>query len=361
MQKVITINLNGNAYQLEETGYDALREYLAEAARALEGNPDRAEIISDLEQAIADKCRHVLGPHKSVVTSAEVEQIIREMGPIDATAGAGGARADAGPAAGASAAPGAKKLFRIPEGAMIGGVCTGLAAYFAVDVIIVRIGFVLAAALTHGAGILAYVAMMFLVPEANTPDQRAAAGTAPFNAQDVVDRAKRGYAEGTRRLRWQWRRQQRQWRRNAPAAPFAAPGVVYAAPPPPAIALALLPVFALANLALFLAMAAVVITLVNTGEVFGRALPEDVPLWAAVLVLLVAYQVLSSPLRAGARWSRAQPGWYAFWNTVIALVGMAFVFWIASTHMPEIREFLERVPDLLRDFMQAVRDLLSRD
>lgn len=360
MQKVITINLNGNAYQLEETGYDALRAYLDDAARALEGNPDRAEIISDLEQAIADKCRHVLGAHKSVVTSAEVAQIITEMGPIDASEGIGGGGTGAGPASGASATPGAKKLFRIPDGAMIGGVCTGLAAYFAVDVTIVRIGFVLAAALTHGAGILVYVAMMFLVPEATTPDQRAAAGTAPFNAQDVVDRAKRGYAEGTRRLRWQWRRQQRQWRRSAPAAPVMAPGVVYAARPP-RIAVALLPVFALANLALFLAMAAVLVMLVNTGEVFGRALPEDVPLWAAVLVLLVGYQVLSSPLRAGARWSQAQPGWYAFWNTVIALVGMAFVFWIASNNMPELREFLERMPEILRDFGDAVRDVVSRE
>ena len=45
-------------------------------------NPDRAEIIADLEQAIADKCRRFLGPHKTVVTAAEVEQIIREMGPV---------------------------------------------------------------------------------------------------------------------------------------------------------------------------------------------------------------------------------------------------------------------------------------
>ena len=55
MQKVITINLNGNAYQLDESGYEALHKYLADASRALESNPDRAEIVSDLEQAIAEK------------------------------------------------------------------------------------------------------------------------------------------------------------------------------------------------------------------------------------------------------------------------------------------------------------------
>src|SRR6185437_16954883 len=87
MQKVISINLNGNAYQLDESGYEALREYLSGAERELAGNPDRAEIVADLEQAIADKCRKFLGAHKSVVSAAEVQQIIKEMGPIDAEAG----------------------------------------------------------------------------------------------------------------------------------------------------------------------------------------------------------------------------------------------------------------------------------
>ncbi len=83
MNKVITINLNGNAYPLEENGYEALRTYLDTAARRLEGNPDKAEIIADIEQAIADKFRAVLGANKTVVVTAEVEQIIAEMGPVE--------------------------------------------------------------------------------------------------------------------------------------------------------------------------------------------------------------------------------------------------------------------------------------
>jgi len=95
MQKVISINLNGNGYQLDESGYDALREYLARAEHELEANPDRAEIMADLEQAIADKCQKFLGPHKSVVNSSEIELIVKEMGPIDAAAGEDGDSADA--------------------------------------------------------------------------------------------------------------------------------------------------------------------------------------------------------------------------------------------------------------------------
>ena len=69
MQKVITINLNGNAYQLDESGYDALRAYLNHADAQLGGNPDKAEIIRDLEQSIAEKCMRFLGPGKSVVSA----------------------------------------------------------------------------------------------------------------------------------------------------------------------------------------------------------------------------------------------------------------------------------------------------
>src|SRR5471032_770556 len=97
MQKVIAINLNGNAYQIDESGYAALVAYLEGAERQLKDNPDRAEIIKDLEQAIADKCRAFLGPHKTVVTAAEVDQIVREMGPVDG-AGAAGAEPESGSA-----------------------------------------------------------------------------------------------------------------------------------------------------------------------------------------------------------------------------------------------------------------------
>ncbi|MEX2273658.1 MAG: PspC domain-containing protein [Vicinamibacterales bacterium] len=359
MQKVITINLNGHAYQLDESGYEVLREYLARAERELEGNPDRAEIIADLEQAIADKCQRFLGPHKSVVTTREVEQIVGEMGPIDAAAGSdagGGGEAGQRPA-GTEAPP--KRLHRIPEGAMIAGICTGVAAYFAIDVAIVRVGFVIAALVTQGAGIIAYVVMMFVLPEAKTGEQRAAAGAAPFNARDVMDRAKDQYTKGTRRLRRHWRQQQRQWRRQAAATHGA---VVYG---PPGPAIVLLPLFGVVHLALFLIMAATMISLVNTGQVLGWELDPDVPVWAAALILLVAYSIVVPPFRAMQyfyeRPRAGQPAPYAFWHAAISLVAIAVIFWVASNNIPEIREFLQQVPDLFRDFTSALRDALTRE
>ena len=52
MQRVVIVNLNGIAYNLEESAYSALGAYLERAAAELRENPDRAEIVADLEQAI---------------------------------------------------------------------------------------------------------------------------------------------------------------------------------------------------------------------------------------------------------------------------------------------------------------------
>src|SRR4051812_23993429 len=128
MNKVITINLNGNAYQVEERGYELLCGYLDAADAQLKDNPDRAEIISDLEQAIADKCRNFLGPQKTIVTGAEIEQIIQAMGPVDSDGGeagtagqaqSGGSQSDRQTDSGTGATSGPhtpKRLYRIREG-----------------------------------------------------------------------------------------------------------------------------------------------------------------------------------------------------------------------------------------------------
>src|SRR5579872_4736566 len=106
MQKVVTINLNGNAYQLDEDAFGALVAYLDGAAEQLKDNPDRLEILADLEQAVAEKCQRVLGPHKTVVNAADVDQIIKAMGPVHAASdpeqpGAASASPNAGAGSGA--------------------------------------------------------------------------------------------------------------------------------------------------------------------------------------------------------------------------------------------------------------------
>jgi len=57
-----------------------------------------------------------------------------------------------------------KKLYRSVTDKMIGGVCGGLAEYFDVDPVIVRLIFVLAV-IFGGSGILAYIILWIIIPE----------------------------------------------------------------------------------------------------------------------------------------------------------------------------------------------------
>jgi phage shock protein PspC (stress-responsive transcriptional regulator) len=417
MQKVITVSLNGIAYQLDENAYAQLHAYLDAAARALAANPDSSEIVADLEQAIAEKCTRFLSPHKNVVKAAEIEQVLREMGPVDgedaasggsatgndAAAGAGSSAADegipgatgdpgaAGPrtpgdsgtGGGAAAsdraagvAPSGRRLYQISEGAILSGVCTGLAAYFAIDVIIVRAIFVALLFLTGGIALLGYVILMFIVPYASTSEEHAAARGLPFNARILVEGAKQKYAQfrqgaewqGTRaewrsewrRMRAEWRAQRRrlrnEWRANSRFG--SRPGGV--APPGAAVPItagryaahviggSVIAVLSLVFALISIAWLFVLLSLLTTGAVLGFALPFGVPLWVTILILVLLYQLIAWPIgsmRRAAYYSMGgyHPGWVEAWNGIFAVALAVGVIWYGYHHVPELRAFFDHL------------------
>ncbi len=195
MNKVTTINLNGRAYQVEEAGYELLRAYLDQAAAKLEGNPDKEEVMGDFEQAIAEKCGQYLSGSKEVIKTAEIEDIIAKMGPVEI--GSEREQAAGGAAESSRAASGTRRrLYRVVEGQWIAGVCNGLGAYFNLDTTIVRILFVVLALLTHGFMVGVYIILAIVMPVARTEEDRERArGQAPFTANEFIEQAKQRYAE----------------------------------------------------------------------------------------------------------------------------------------------------------------------
>jgi len=208
MRKVTLVSLGGNTYQLEDGAHEALAAYLDRAARVLAANPDRAEILADLEQAIADKCDSFLGKHKNVILAAEAAQIVREMGPVQGNGSEDAASQTSGPGAPGYASgtepagagthaelPRRRRLMRLPEEGMLGGVCSGIAAYFDFDVVWVRLAFVLMLFVTGGAWLVVWLAMLIVMPAARTPEQIASARGEALSAREVMDMAKRKSAD----------------------------------------------------------------------------------------------------------------------------------------------------------------------
>ena len=158
MDKTIVIGLNGHAgqYRLEEDAYDRLARYLDQAASRLQDDPGQAEVLGDLERSVGDKLDALLGSGDRVVTGADIDGILEEIGAVDT--------GDAPVAEEAEWRPRGRRLYRIREGQKIAGVCTGLAAYANMGVDWVRTLFLFATVVTAGIFAIVYIALAFILP-----------------------------------------------------------------------------------------------------------------------------------------------------------------------------------------------------
>jgi phage shock protein PspC (stress-responsive transcriptional regulator) len=357
MKIVVSISLNGIAFQLEESGYEELRDYLERAEARLEESPDRAEIMADLEQAIGEKCSRLLGPHKTVVASAEISSILKEMGPVesaeDKPAGATADAAFAGGSSSTSAMSPRKRLFKIREGEMWFGVCNGIAAYLGVDVTWVRIAFVVLALVTTGFVFLVYFALVFIVPYAETSEDRAAAFGAPFSTEEFIGRAKKKPEDHREYQRWrrEWRRQQRHWQRqwdhmNTQVREATAQFGPQIANGSRAIFAVLVPIAAIMGAVLFVVFILALLSLIATQTVFGWMLPHAMPMWVGVVLLVVLYAFASTIVRAfrygGGPARGHHPGWAAL-HTVIWICCTLLLFWVAYMFFPGVREVIDQL------------------
>jgi phage shock protein PspC (stress-responsive transcriptional regulator) len=356
MQKVVNISLNGIAYQLEEPGYNQLRAYLERAESRLKDNPDRTEVMNDLEQAIGEKCARTLGPHKTVVNEAEIAKIIEEMGPVESAEEKAAGAAPEGTAEPAQPYTGPqprKRLFNIREGAMWAGVCNGIAAYINVDVTWVRIAFALITIFSWGGMILVYIALAFIVPTAETAEDRAAAFGMPFNTEELIGRAKKNFEKFGSDFRWrrEWRRQQRQWHRqwthmNEQMRNVTAQAMPHMSHTARAITGIFMPIAAIVGAVLFVAWVLALVSLIAQQTVFGWPLPHGMPLWVGILVLALLYIAISTPLKMIRRGGQQAAGYHPGWAALHGLIWLGFTvlfFWIAYTVFPGVRELMDQL------------------
>jgi hypothetical protein len=245
---------------------------------------------------------------------------------------------------------------------------------------------------------------MFVVPAAGTPEERAAARGLPFSAQELIDEAKRHYANLEKEIagpwaRWKrsWREDERDWRaarreaRRAArearrawrteqaaahagvgaastpvGAPSSPPHPPYPAYPPThyaqqvATGLAV-PVAAMASAFLTVAWFQLSAMLVVTGRLFGWA--PGLPLWAALLILLLAAMVIGHPIAQvrAALHRTSYPGgsaWLAAWDGILWLGFIAVFAWMAWHLRPELSALAHDLPgawEKVRGSWQAVR------
>jgi len=181
MKKVININFQGRVIPIEEAAYDILKQYVESLRRFFVDEEGSDEIINDIEGRIAELFGEVLKKGSTCITETDVHAIIASMGrPEDfdddeakVKSQLGGQKGQQNSSSSSSsstfsnrgftATTAGGRFYRDETQKVIAGVCSGIANYFGIDPLVVRILFVIFA-FGFGFGFVVYFVLWVAVP-----------------------------------------------------------------------------------------------------------------------------------------------------------------------------------------------------
>lgn len=193
MKKTININLGGTVFHIDEDAFARLESYINSLRAQFASTPGSEEIISDVELRMAELFQEKRSSPDGVLSLPLVEEVIGVMGkPEDYLDSS-----DTPPHSGEVPPPGStfqgpKKLLRDPDGRILGGVAAGLAYYFGIDVIWIRLLF-LVLLFTGGLALLIYLILWLVVPKARTTTDRLRMRGRPVNLS-TIEQGRQSYA-----------------------------------------------------------------------------------------------------------------------------------------------------------------------
>lgn len=189
MKITVSINLGGYSFNIDEDAYSELKRYLKNLELHFAGEESSLEILSDIETRMAELFRTKLTTYKQVITIADVNQVISVLGtPEDISDN------DSTSARDKFSSPGYHRMYRDPDHRLIGGVCSGIGAYWNIDPLIIRIVFV-ALTLAGGIGAMVYLILYIVLPEAKTTAQKIEMKGEPVNIHNITESVKKEFNE----------------------------------------------------------------------------------------------------------------------------------------------------------------------
>jgi phage shock protein PspC (stress-responsive transcriptional regulator) len=180
MKKTLSINISGFVFHIDEDAYEKLHRYLDAIKSHFRGFEGRDEVISDVEARVAEILQKKISGSKEVITLEDVDEVIgilgqpSDFGMDDDTAGQKETSYSSIP----------KRLYRDPERKVFGGICSGLGAYFNLDPVWIRLIFIFMV-LISGFGLLIYLILWMVVPEARTTAERLEMRGEPVNISNI--------------------------------------------------------------------------------------------------------------------------------------------------------------------------------
>jgi phage shock protein PspC (stress-responsive transcriptional regulator) len=187
MKITVSINLGGYSFNIDEDAYAELKMYLKNLELHFAGEESSSEILADIETRMAELFRTRINTYKQVINIEDVQKTITILGtPEDISE-------NDGPSAREKfSSPGYHRMYRDPDHRVIGGVCSGMGAYWDIDPVIIRVIFI-ALALGGGLGVLVYLILYIVIPEAKTTAQKIEMKGNPVNIHNIKDSVKKEF------------------------------------------------------------------------------------------------------------------------------------------------------------------------
>ena len=189
MKKTINVAIGGCCFTIDEDAYITLNDYLDRFKAALDSSSSSADVMDELEVRIADMLKQKLGG-RHVVDLAITRDVIGRLGypegytPADEQAGKSDSSDNGYHYSGTDGEKPVRKLFRDPDGKRIAGVCSGLALFLGVDVVLIRVIF-LVALICGSAGFWIYLVIWIAAPEARTAAEKCELRGIPATAENI--------------------------------------------------------------------------------------------------------------------------------------------------------------------------------
>jgi phage shock protein PspC (stress-responsive transcriptional regulator)/uncharacterized membrane protein len=199
MNKTININLGGIFFHIDEGAYQKLKGYLDAIRRSLSDDPKgRDEIITDIESRIGELLSARVKDVRQVVNEQDIDEVIEVMGkPEDYMVDDEIFNDDS---YGNYRSQKSKKLYRDGSDRFLGGVSSGMAHYLNIDVIWVRLGW-LVAAFGFGFGFIVYPILWILLPEATTTAEKLEMEGAEVNISNIEKKIRDEISEASTRVK----------------------------------------------------------------------------------------------------------------------------------------------------------------
>lgn len=169
MKKTTSISMNNTLFHIEDDAFARLDSYLSSIRTHFQNNPEKEEILRDIEERIAEKFTE---SKASVITLKEVESVIDSMGTVEQFDTTQEKQTEEEKVQGEKTES-PRRLYRSTDDVVVAGVASGIAQYFAVDPVFIRALFFVSI-FFGGLGLLIYVVLWFIVPEARSISQKLA-------------------------------------------------------------------------------------------------------------------------------------------------------------------------------------------